>query len=97
MRACSSSAADPFTFGFERILDGLAAYLDRARPADGTRAARAAWATLDDADVAGDKKVREAQKAVRDAEKALRDARKLERQSPRARRASDARAGIHSA
>lgn len=69
---------DPFTFGIERILDGIAAYvgtLDSGaahdRPAE--------WAVLGDADVAADRKYREAQKAVREAEKALRDAHKLER------------------
>lgn len=72
------SEADPFQFGIERILDGVAAYLD-ALAAGAERPARAPWAALDDADVAGDKKLREARKGVRDAEKALRDARRLER------------------
>ncbi|MET0828690.1 MAG: TetR/AcrR family transcriptional regulator [Microbacterium sp.] len=72
------SAADPFTFGFERVLDGVAAYLD-VISADGRRPLRPSWVVLADADVAGDRKVREAHKAVRDAEKALRDALKLER------------------
>jgi len=72
------SEADPFTFGLERILDGIGAYTDAlgsGKPHDPERA----WQTLQDADVAGDKKVREARKEVRDAEKALRDALKLER------------------
>ena len=72
------SEADPFTFGLERILDGIAAYMDAlgsGRPHEPERP----WHTLADADVAGDKKVREARKQVREAEKALRDAQKLER------------------
>jgi hypothetical protein len=52
------------------------------------------WVELADADVAGDKKVREAQKAVRVAEKALRDARKLDRIAVRDARE---RLGRHSA
>ena len=72
------SAADPFTFGFERVLDGIAAYL-AAIAVDGHRPLRPEWVVLADADVAGDKKYREAHKAVREAEKALRDALKLER------------------
>lgn len=72
------SEADPFVFGIERILDGVAAYLS-ALAAGGKRVAPAPWAVLEDGDVVADKKVREAKKDVRDAEKALRDARKLER------------------
>jgi hypothetical protein len=72
------SATDPFTFGFERVLDGVAAYL-AVVGADGNRAARPDWVVLADADIAGDKRYREAQKAVREAEKSLRDALKLER------------------
>jgi hypothetical protein len=76
------SEEDPFQFGIERILDGVAAYLD-ALAAGRRRAVRPTWLALEDADVVADKKVREAQKAVRDAEKALRDARKLERAAVR--------------
>ncbi|KAF2411465.1 TetR family transcriptional regulator, partial [Microbacterium sp. B35-04] len=47
------------------------------------RGERKQWVTLDDGDIADDKKFREAQKAVRQAEKALRDARKLERLAAR--------------
>jgi AcrR family transcriptional regulator len=72
------SDADPFVFGIERILDGVAAYLNTLA-AGGKRVAPAPWAVLEDGDVVADKKVREAKKDVRDAEKALRDARKLER------------------
>jgi len=72
---------DPFTFGLARVLDGVDAYLDRA--AAGQRDAMRPWVTVDDADIADDKKFREASKAVRQAEKALRDARKLARQVAR--------------
>lgn len=79
------SEADPFQFGIERVLDGVAAYLE-ALSAGAQRSQPPSWFVADDADVAGDKKVREAQKAVRDAEKALRDAKKLERSAVRAAR-----------
>lgn len=71
---------DPFAFGLERVLDGVADYI--ARRADGTRPASP---PRDDEthEVAADKRVREARKAVREAEKRLRDARKLERQALR--------------
>jgi len=72
------SEDDPFQFGIERILDGVAAYLE-ALAAGAQRSQPASWFVTDDADVARDKKVRDAQKAVRDAEKALRDAKKFER------------------
>jgi len=85
-----ASDADPFVFGIERILDGVAAYLD-ALAAGGKRTKPAAWAVLEDADVASDKRVREAKKAVRDADRALRDARKLERTAIRDARERKAR------
>jgi hypothetical protein len=47
--------------------------------ADGHRPVRAEWVALTDAEIAGDKRYREAQKAVREAQKSLRDALKLER------------------
>lgn len=72
---------DPFAFGLARVLDGVAAYLLRADAGD--RDVPQTWATLDDGDIAEDKKFREATKAVRHAEKALRDARKLARQAAR--------------
>jgi AcrR family transcriptional regulator len=81
---------DPFVFGLERGLDGVAAYIEAV--AQGTPVERAPWTRLDDADIADDKKHREAQKAVRAAEKALRDARKLERQAAREARERRARA-----
>ncbi len=73
--------ADPFRFGLERSLDGVAAYM--AAVAKGRRDERPAWPQLDDAEIRDDKRFRDAQKAVRDAEKSLRDARKLERQAAR--------------
>jgi AcrR family transcriptional regulator len=80
---------DPFAFGLERGLDGVAAYMDAV--ATGRAVPRAAWVTQDDADIADDKKYREAQKAVRVAEKALRDARKVQRQVAREARERRAR------
>lgn len=73
--------SDPFRFGLERSLDGIALYMET-----GAREGRAAtddWVALDDADIAHDKKYREAQRAVAAAEKALRDARKVARQVAR--------------
>ena len=81
--------SDPFTFGLERSLDGVAAYVEAA--AEGRRAPRERWVELEDADIADDKKYREANKAVRVAEKALRDARKIERQVARDARERRAR------
>lgn len=76
------SPDDPFRFGVERVLDGVASYiaaLDRDEP----HARSEDWVALDPAELAGDRRLREAQKAVREAEKALRAARKLERQTLR--------------
>jgi AcrR family transcriptional regulator len=73
--------SDPFAFGLERSLDGVAHYIDSV--ADGSRPARAPWQGLDDAGIADDKRYREAQKAVREAEKALRDAHRMLRQTAR--------------
>lgn len=76
------SEADPFRFAVERTLDGVAAYiagLDRGEAhADATE-----WVDLDPTELAGDRRLKEAQKAVRDAEKALRAAHKIERQTLR--------------
>ena len=81
--------SDPFAFGLERSLDGVAAYMGGV--AQGRTVERVPWAQLDDADIADDKKYREARKAVREAEKALRDARKLERVAARDARERRAR------
>lgn len=70
---------DPFHFGIERVFDGVEAYIatiDRGEP----KPEADTWLVSEPAEVAEDKKVREARKAVRVAEKALRDARRLERQ-----------------
>src|SRR5690606_10076593 len=74
------SEDDPFHFGIERVFDGVEAYmagLDRGEP----HANPDSWLIAEPAELAEDKKVREARKAVRAAEKALRDARKAERQT----------------
>ena len=81
--------SDPFAFGLERSLDGVAAYMDAV--AQGRTPAREPWVRLEDADITDDKKFREARKAVREAEKALRDARKLERVAARDARERRAR------
>ncbi|HWV47848.1 MAG TPA: TetR/AcrR family transcriptional regulator [Microbacterium sp.] len=73
---------DPFRFATERLLDGIGMYIDALDRGEG-RVAIQEWLEVDRAELAGDKKYREAQKAVRDAEKALRDARKHERQALR--------------
>ncbi|WP_262002306.1 TetR/AcrR family transcriptional regulator [Microbacterium sp. Mcb102] len=76
------SAADPFRFGVERTLDGVAAYiaaLERGEP----RSVATDWVDLEPAELAGDRRLKEAQRAVREAEKALRAAHKIERQALR--------------
>lgn len=73
--------SDPFAFGLDRSLDGVAAYLESVSA--GQRAEPRPWAGSDAPAVADDKRVREARRAVREAEKALRDAHKLERQAVR--------------
>lgn len=84
------SPADPFRFGIERVLDGVASYID-ALDRGGAHEVSPEWIALDPAEVAGDKRVREAQKAVRDAEKSLRAAHRLERQALREARERRAR------
>jgi AcrR family transcriptional regulator len=69
---------DPFAFGLERVLDGVADYI--AKRTVGTLPA-APPRDEEDPGVAADKRVREARRAVREAEKRLRDARRAERQS----------------
>ncbi|MGV2903074.1 TetR/AcrR family transcriptional regulator [Microbacterium sp. AGC62] len=76
------SAADPFRFGVERTLDGVAAYiaaLERGEP----RSVATDWVDLEPVELAGDRRLKEAQRAVREAEKALRAAHKIERQALR--------------
>lgn len=80
--------SDPFSFALARGLEGVSDYI--AATGDGRRELPQSWVERDDADIADDKKFREARKAVRDAEKVLRDAHKLERQA--AREARDRRA-----
>lgn len=82
--------SDPFAFGFARGLDGIAAYL--ATEATARSPGTPGCPARDDADIAGDKRFREARKAVREAEKALRAARKEERQQARDARERLARA-----
>lgn len=77
-----TSPADPFRFGVERILDGVAAYLD-ARDRGESRATVDEWIAIDPVELAGDRRLKEAQKTVREAEKMLRAARKAERQALR--------------
>lgn len=76
------SEADPFRFAVERTLDGVAVYIAGLDRGD-AHAAAADWVGLDAAELAGDRRLKEAQKAVREAEKALRAARRLERQTLR--------------
>jgi AcrR family transcriptional regulator len=68
---------NPFTFGLERVLDGVEAYLAGRSPAPRL--------PIDDLEEAArrDPKVKEITKARREAEKALREARKRERESIR--------------
>jgi AcrR family transcriptional regulator len=77
---------DPFTFGRERVLDGIQALLDGSA----VTPAPAATDPLDEA-AARDPKVKEAVKARREAEKALREARKREREQRRNARERAAR------
>lgn len=72
---------DPFAIGLARCMDGIASYI--AAVETGRRDEPRPWAGQEDAEIAGDRRFREAQKAVRAAERALREARKLERQAAR--------------
>ncbi|GAA5202552.1 TetR/AcrR family transcriptional regulator [Microbacterium jejuense] len=76
--------ADPFAFALARGLDGIGDYI--AAAAEGRHDAGIPWQLPDDADIADDKRYREARKSVREAEKVLRAARKAERQEARAAR-----------
>jgi len=77
-----TSPEDPFRFAIERVLDGVGMYIDELERG-GQHVASVEWVGVKPAELAGDKKYREAQKAVRDAEKVLRTARKIERQALR--------------
>ncbi|WP_243074217.1 TetR/AcrR family transcriptional regulator [Microbacterium sp. SS28] len=84
--------SDPFSFGVARTLDGAEAYME-TRAAGGPLEKKQSWIVDPDAEVASDKRFREARKGVRDAERTLRDARRHERQvareaAERARRAA---------
>jgi AcrR family transcriptional regulator len=81
--------SDPFSFALARALEGVSDYIAAAE--EGRHDEGRPWAALDDADIADDKKFREARKAVREAEKALRAAHKLERQAAREARDRKAR------
>lgn len=86
--------SDPFAFGLARGLDGIGDYI--AAAAEGRHEPPVPQLVVDDADIADDKRFREARKAVREAEKLLRSARKAERQVARAareRRAAHTSAG----
>lgn len=85
-----TSPHDPFQFALARSLDGVAAYVAAVDAGD-QRPSPPSYIVPDDADVADDKRYRDARKAVRAAEKALRDARKLERQALREARERAAR------
>ncbi|MEO8529442.1 MAG: TetR/AcrR family transcriptional regulator [Pseudolysinimonas sp.] len=67
---------DPFAFGLNQVLDGIAGYI-ATRPTDRVRPT----VVGDDLAVTGDVRVREAAKHVRETEKNLREARKNERQA----------------
>lgn len=84
------SAADPFRFAVERTLDGIAAYIAGLDRGD-SHPDVTEWIDIDPAELAGDRRLKEAQKAVREAEKALRAAQKIERQTLREARERVAR------
>lgn len=76
------STADPFRFGVDRTLDGVAAYIAGLERGE-AHAEATEWIDLDPAELVGDRRLKEARKAVREAEKALRAAHKIERQTLR--------------
>jgi len=86
-----TSPDDPFRFGMERVFDGVSAYID-SLDHGAAREPATDWIVLDPAELAGDRRLREAQKAVREAEKALRTAHKVERQALREARERVAKA-----
>ncbi|MFH8248897.1 TetR/AcrR family transcriptional regulator [Microbacterium sp. B2969] len=74
--------SDPFAFAVARSLDGIAAYIGSLEQGAAHEEGQM-WPAAPDAELAADKKLREAQRGVRDAERALRDARRHERQTAR--------------
>ena len=74
------SDRDPMVFGIERLLDGIAAYIDRIAEAGADRRRGHDVPAREDPALVADKRVRAAAKSVREAEKALRSAQKNERQ-----------------
>ena len=85
-----TSPADPFRFGVDRLLDGVAAYIE-ALAGGASHEVSDEWIALDPVELAGDRRLKEAQKAVREAEKALRAAHKIERQALREARERQAK------
>lgn len=77
------SERDPMAFGVVRLLDGVAAYIDRVGAARPGTAVDGPAPMPDDRALAADKRVRAAAKSVREAEKALRAAQKNLRQARR--------------
>lgn len=74
------SPADPFRFGLDRTLDGLAHYIENLESGE-PHAAPQDVVELEDADVADDKRYRAAAKTTREAQKTLREAEKSLRQA----------------
>ncbi|MDR2321036.1 MAG: TetR/AcrR family transcriptional regulator [Microbacterium sp.] len=72
---------DPMVFGIERVLDGIAAHIDRLAAAGPQEPRTPPVFVREDPAVAADKRVRAAAKSVRETEKALRAAQKNERQA----------------
>lgn len=86
-----TSPDDPFRFGMERVLDGVSSYIDSLDHGV-AREPATDWIALDPAELAGDRRLKEAQKAVREAEKALRTAHRAARQALREARERVAKA-----
>lgn len=76
-----TEADDDFTFGLERILDGIQHHVDRLASGAPAPAPHASEPPPPSLALPRDKGVREAARARRDAERALREARKREREA----------------
>jgi hypothetical protein len=74
------SDRDPMAFGIVRLLDGIAAYIDRVSAPGSAARPSERIPVPDDPALLADKRVRAAAKGVREAEKALRAAQKNLRQ-----------------